>query len=966
TAVLGGFADAGIKGSDAGTSLKTMLQRLAAPTEKAADMVAALGINVRDSDGIMLDAAGVAQELQDKLGGLSSAEKDMAMQTIFGSDASRAALVVTNLGREGIEKYTAATNDQNAAQRLADSQMGDSQRAIEEMKGAIETAAIKLGTSLSPSIVGVAEAVGEAAEKFSSMDEETQQAIVQAVALSAVLGPVLMLFGKGVKTIEGFGRGLQTMAKFFANVDIKTSSASRSLDGYSAATKTSSAATTGLAGSTRAASVAMGGLKTAIIGTGIGALVVTLGMAIGLVMEFVDANNKAADRTRRAGEANNALRRSLDSLDSGFETAKSAASDYSVTADEVRTKTEDMTQAHKDLADSLTDSMSEAGSNAGMLESYMGIIESLGTKSNLTGEEQAKLKEAVAKVNDACGTSFQITNDQNGALYGQVDAIRAVVSAQQERIRYEAASEGWKDVLKQQESDLLEITRLEQQRNDLAEKNKGKTVAEQGENAKAYTETVNALGSARDAYNATSETAKLYEQRVGELGAGLGSSAAEIVEFASASAIVAESLGASGQSLDAFAGALSQCGVSTAELSSLTEDQLAALVQSYDGSTQSIVSKLQEFGLTAKVEGKSASSNLATGISEGTQQVLQAASGVTGKTIEQIGAECTSFGIEGDAAIAAYATALANGSTQAAAAAAATGAASGDATGQNYADALAAKRELAVASALQVTGMTLEQFNASAAQAGVEGDEATAAYAASLGERAWDAQEGGAVVAGSATAGMGTGDPSAGGQLGSLFSSGVADNAWNSKIAGESLAGSASDGAQSQNWNASSWGAHLGDNFASGISGAIEWVSNAATSLADAVWSVLGHTVPKEGPLRNGGKGETEWGAHTVQNYVSGIRSQIPELKKAMNEVSAATASPLSLTEKIRLGTPASAARAKLAAAQSVNTSSVSNDNRKSAVTINVSVQGGNEQSARAIAQEIYTLEQRAARGMRR
>lgn len=114
TAVLGAFADAGIRGSDAGTSLKTMLQRLAAPTDKSAAMMESLGINVRDANGNMLDAAGVAGELQAKLSGLDSATRDAAIQTIFGADASRAALVMMNQGTEGIQRYTAATNDQTA------------------------------------------------------------------------------------------------------------------------------------------------------------------------------------------------------------------------------------------------------------------------------------------------------------------------------------------------------------------------------------------------------------------------------------------------------------------------------------------------------------------------------------------------------------------------------------------------------------------------------------------------------------------------------------------------------------------------------------------------------------------------------------------------------------------------------------------------------------------------------------
>lgn len=234
SAVLASFADAGIKGSDAGTSLKTMLQRLAAPTDKAAEMIQQLGLNVRDEHGNMKDAAGVAQELHDKLGGLSSAQKDAAMQTIFGSDASRAALVMTNLGRDGIEKYTAATNDQAAAQRLADSQMGDSQNAIEQMSGAIETSAIQVGTALAPIVQNVANSIGSFAEWFSSLDKGTQDAAVAFGILVAAAGPVLTMTGKLVKGVgnvtTAYGKVKQDIAAY---ADALTTTDSKAMQAYS-------------------------------------------------------------------------------------------------------------------------------------------------------------------------------------------------------------------------------------------------------------------------------------------------------------------------------------------------------------------------------------------------------------------------------------------------------------------------------------------------------------------------------------------------------------------------------------------------------------------------------------------------------------------------------------------------------------------------------------------------------------
>lgn len=206
TAVLARFADAGIEGSDAGTSLKTMLQRLAAPTSEAATKIETLGIKTRDASGNLLGAAEMAQELQDKLGGLDAASRDAALSAIFGSDAMRAATVMMDSGTEGLQKYIDAANDQEAAQRLANSQMSDGSRAIEELKGSLETAAIQIGDTLAPIVQKVAELITALVNKFSALPEGVQQVIVVVGILVAALGPLLMVIGQislGISAVAG-------------------------------------------------------------------------------------------------------------------------------------------------------------------------------------------------------------------------------------------------------------------------------------------------------------------------------------------------------------------------------------------------------------------------------------------------------------------------------------------------------------------------------------------------------------------------------------------------------------------------------------------------------------------------------------------------------------------------------------------------------------------------------------------
>lgn len=210
-AALALFADHGVKGSDAGTSLKTMLQRLAAPTDQAAEAIAAYGLNIRDSNGKMKDISGIADELTGKLGGLSDAERDAALQTIFGSDASRAAAILMQSGSEGLAKYIAATNDATAAETMASAQKGELSWALENMGGAVESASIAFGTALAPAITAVAGVIGNVAEAFASLPAGVQTGIAVVLALVAALGPLLMVIGSIVAALPAISEGFAVL-----------------------------------------------------------------------------------------------------------------------------------------------------------------------------------------------------------------------------------------------------------------------------------------------------------------------------------------------------------------------------------------------------------------------------------------------------------------------------------------------------------------------------------------------------------------------------------------------------------------------------------------------------------------------------------------------------------------------------------------------------------------------------------
>lgn len=211
--VLSAFASKGIQGSDAGTSLKTMLMRLVPSSEEAAGAMEELGLKFTDANGSFLSISEVSQQLQDKLGGLTEAQKSQYLTTIFGSDATRAATVLMNEGAAGIGKFIDATNKQGAAQDLANARMDGMNGSMAKAKAAAENAGIALGTALEPVIVRVAGWVEKAANWFSKLDPAMQTNIATIGGVVAAMGPLLLIGGGTLKVFGGALSGIVGIGK---------------------------------------------------------------------------------------------------------------------------------------------------------------------------------------------------------------------------------------------------------------------------------------------------------------------------------------------------------------------------------------------------------------------------------------------------------------------------------------------------------------------------------------------------------------------------------------------------------------------------------------------------------------------------------------------------------------------------------------------------------------------------------
>lgn len=215
TGTLAAFASAGLLGSDAGTSFKTMLTQLANPSKESAALMKELGINAYDAQGQFVGITNLAGQLDEKLGDLAPATRDQALAQIFGNDALRAANVLMDQGSGGIQKWINNVNDQGYAAETAATKLDNLKGDLEELKGAFETALIGLGESGQGPLRELVQGVTDAINAFNSLDEGTKGTVLRVVATVAGLliaaGTIGKLVVAGNEAITAF-KGIASAA----------------------------------------------------------------------------------------------------------------------------------------------------------------------------------------------------------------------------------------------------------------------------------------------------------------------------------------------------------------------------------------------------------------------------------------------------------------------------------------------------------------------------------------------------------------------------------------------------------------------------------------------------------------------------------------------------------------------------------------------------------------------------------
>lgn len=268
---IGLMANSGIKGSQAGTALRSTITRLAKPVGEAKDAVEELGISITNADGTMKPLSQTMVELREKFAGLTEEQKAQYAAMLAGQEGMSGLLAIVNASDEDFQKLTDEINNANgAAEDMASVMMDNTAGAVEQLKGALESAGILIGEKLTLYIRKLAEWITGLVEKFNSLSEEEQDQIVKFGLILAAIGPVLLILAKVISVVS-------TVVKAFKLFGTTMTTVKTSIDlvkaGY-----------TGLA-------TQMGGIPKLVAGisTGFGGMLAPIAAVIAIVAVLVGA-----------------------------------------------------------------------------------------------------------------------------------------------------------------------------------------------------------------------------------------------------------------------------------------------------------------------------------------------------------------------------------------------------------------------------------------------------------------------------------------------------------------------------------------------------------------------------------------------------------------------------------------------------------------------------------------------------
>lgn len=215
---IGLMANAGIKSSQAGTSLRKMMTELTGEIKISGDAIGDVVIQTTNADGSMRSFNDIIMDCRDAFSKLSESEKANTAEALVGKTAMSGFLAIMNASEADLNKLSSAIdNCDGSAEQMAATMQDNLNGQITILKSALQELAIQIGDALMPTVRNIVSKVQEFVEKLQQMDEGTRNTILKLAAFAAAIGPVLLVVGKltsgvggAMKSIASMGKGILT------------------------------------------------------------------------------------------------------------------------------------------------------------------------------------------------------------------------------------------------------------------------------------------------------------------------------------------------------------------------------------------------------------------------------------------------------------------------------------------------------------------------------------------------------------------------------------------------------------------------------------------------------------------------------------------------------------------------------------------------------------------------------------
>lgn len=218
---IGLMANAGIKSSQAGTALRTIMNNLAGEVKISGQAIGDVTIATTNADGSMRSLSDILADCRVAFGGLTESEKAQAAESLVGKNAMSGFLALMNAAPADIEKLSGAIdNCDGTAEKMAATMQDNLMGQLTILKSQLEELAISFGEMLMPAIRNIVTKIQEFVDKLNGMDEGTREMVLKIGLLVAALGPFLVILGTTIAKIGTAMKGFVQLANGFNKLKV--------------------------------------------------------------------------------------------------------------------------------------------------------------------------------------------------------------------------------------------------------------------------------------------------------------------------------------------------------------------------------------------------------------------------------------------------------------------------------------------------------------------------------------------------------------------------------------------------------------------------------------------------------------------------------------------------------------------------------------------------------------------------